>query len=59
MGYTGQPLSLSVELCANPMPDKSYWVFGTTALKPGSGKHRNKYAAKKLTLTVRKVLIFF
>jgi len=50
MGFTGQPLSLSVEMCANPMPDKSFWIFGNTALKPGS-RLRNKYVAQQLTVS--------
>ncbi|OXA60621.1 Immunoglobulin superfamily member 10 [Folsomia candida] len=48
MGFTGQPLSLSVEMCANPMPTRSFWIFGNTALKPGA-RHRNKYVAQQLT----------
>lgn len=55
MGFAGQPLSLSVEMCANPFPERAFWVFGNVALRPGS-KHRKKYMAQKLT--VRNLLFF-
>lgn len=53
MGFAGQPLSISVEICANPIPDRAFWIFGGTALRPGS-TFRNKYVAQKLTVSQTK-----
>lgn len=50
MGFTGQRLSLSVEMCANPPPERAFWIFGNVALRPGS-RHRNKYVAHELSVS--------
>lgn len=57
MAFVGQPLSLSVEMCANPMPERAFWIFGSVALRPGS-RHRNKYVAQKLSVSAF-ILLFY